>query len=164
MASFWCSKIDNANLSISLSPGLVTFVSDDNYILIDGQLYFDMSASSISCQVNDKVLYLCYKDNNDSVIVVRLLENQGIFWGDTMDTEENQFQVIEHVIIGEVDFRQERLVFMKDSDLKFDLDDVEAEFIPMKGDWLELRCSMQWRDDKPAVISAAQVSLVQLLF
>ncbi|KAI8438711.1 hypothetical protein MSG28_011124 [Choristoneura fumiferana] len=118
---------------------------------------FQRTAYSISCQVNDKVLYLCYKDDNDSIIVVRVLENQGIFWGDSMDTEENQFQVIEHVIIGEVDFRQERLVYMKDSDLKFDLDDVEAGFIPMKGDWLELRCSIQWRDDKPADISAAQV-------
>lgn len=132
-------------------------MSDDNYILIDGMLYYDLSSNSINVQVNDKVLYLAYTDANEKIVVSRILENQGISWGNDETFEENSFEVINHIIIGEVESRQGRLVFMKDNDLKFSLDDIEATFVPIKGDWLELNCKVQRDESKPYDISAAQV-------
>lgn len=144
--------------------GIVTYMSDNNYILIDGMLFYELSSSSINVQVNDKVLYLAYTDANEKVIVVRLLENQGICWGEEETPEENSFQVINHVIIGEVDYRHERFVYIKDNDLKFSLDEVEATFVPIKGDWLELKCKVQWDENKPYDISSAQVGILIMVF
>lgn len=126
-------------------------------MLIDGMLYFDLSACSVKLNINDKIVYLGYKDANESMIVVRILENQGLSWADDQEVEEDSFKVIEHIIVGEVDYRQDRFVYIKDSDLKFSLDDVEGALIPIKGDWLELKCNVQLDDDKPSNISAAQV-------
>ncbi|XP_061709089.1 probable RNA helicase armi [Cydia pomonella] len=145
------------NVACFQRTGLITYTGDNNYVLIDGSLYFDITLSPLTFSVNDKILYLGYQDDNETIKVVRVLENYGPFWGDSMDMEEDKFKVIEHVIIGEVGYREERLVFLKDNDLKFSLDEVEATFIPMKGDWLELICTVQYQDDKPADISAAQV-------
>lgn len=136
--------------------GLITYACEE-YVLIDGMHYFDMSACSIKVLLNDKVLYLCYKDTSDSIVVVRILENQGIYWGDEEIVEENAFSVIEHTVVGEVESRQDRFVFMKGSDMKFSLDDVEGTFVPIKGDWLELKCSVQFDENKPSDISAVQV-------
>lgn len=136
--------------------GLVTF-QEDNYILIDGILYFDITTSPFKYNVNDQVLYLGYKDSNDSIIVVRILENKGLFWGTEEDAEENNFQATEHVLVGEVDFRVDRSIYIKESDLKFNLDDVVGTFIPVKGDWLELKCKVQLDENNPFDISLKQV-------
>ncbi|KAJ0182407.1 hypothetical protein K1T71_001776 [Dendrolimus kikuchii] len=142
--------------------GVVTYI-DTNHILIDGRLYFDLSMCSLSLNLNDKVTYLYYKDKNDSVIIVRILTNHGTIWCDENyeeNTDESKFKVLEHVIIGEVEYREKRFVFMKDTDLKFSLDDVEGTFIPTKGDWLELKCKVQWDENKPTDISPIQVLTV----
>ncbi|CAK1602239.1 unnamed protein product, partial [Parnassius mnemosyne] len=136
--------------------GVITF-KDDNYVLIDGMLYFDTTVCSHNLHINDQVLYLGYKDLNESIIVVRILENKGLFWGENGDSEENKFRVIEHILIGEVDNREDRYVFIKESDLKFNLDNVEGTFVPVKGDWLELKCTVQLDEDKQSDISMQQV-------
>ncbi|CAG9796479.1 unnamed protein product [Diatraea saccharalis] len=137
--------------------GTITFISDSHYVLIDGMLYFDISACSVNININDKVLYLAYCDSNERIVVVRILENQGISWGDEEHVEQDNFDVIQHIIIGEVVQRQERFVYIKDSDLKFSLDDVYSTFVPIEGDWLELNCKVQWDENKPSDISSAQV-------
>ncbi|XP_045779175.1 probable RNA helicase armi [Maniola jurtina] len=136
--------------------GLITYCGE-NYILIDGMIFHDMTGSTVEVNVNDKVLYLCYKDSNDSVVVVRILENQGLFWGDEAQSEEKSFSVIEHILVGQVDHRQDRSVFITEGDLKFNLDEVEGTFVPIQGDWLEMKCSVQQDEDKPADMSANQV-------
>lgn len=126
----------------------------ENYILIDGMILFDTSSCSLNLEVMDKVLYLCYKNENDAITIVRILENQGIFWGDEEEAvSESSHNVIEHVFVGEVDDRDERAVFIKNSNLKFDLDQVTGTFIPIPGDWLELLCKVKFDDDKPTDIN-----------
>ncbi|PZC78433.1 hypothetical protein B5X24_HaOG202177 [Helicoverpa armigera] len=139
--------------------GLITYISDEgNYVLIDGMLYFDITACSVNLNLNDKVLYLCYKKSKDSLVVVRILENQGEHWGDfDLEVDENGYRVIEHVIIGEVQTRQDRYVIIKESDLKFSLDDVIATFVPIQGDLLELMCKVQYDEDNPMDISSNMV-------
>lgn len=122
-------------------------------------LYCSTTSCSIRLNINDKVVYLCYKDSNDSITVVRILTNNGEHWGDfEPDVEESGYKAIEHVIIGEVDFRDKRMVIMKDSDLKFSLDNVAATFIPVKGDFLQLKCIVQFDEDQPMDMSSNRVS------
>lgn len=123
-------------------------------MLIDGEYYFDLSGCPLQVYPKDRVSYMCYKEE-DTFKVVRLLENHGPAWGDIVETQEDKYQIIEHTIIGEVENRQNRLVYMKD--LTFNLDDVEAAFVPVKGDWLELKCSVQFDESKPSDISTKQV-------
>lgn len=118
-----------------------------------------MTGCSVNVNVNDKVLYLGYKDTIESkIVVVRILQNQGLFWGDENESEEKSYSVVEHVIVGQVDYRVERSVFITEGDLKFNLDDVEGTFVPIKGDWLEMKCTVQQDETKLADMSAKQVS------
>ncbi|XP_050666667.1 probable RNA helicase armi [Leptidea sinapis] len=136
--------------------GVVSFC-EENYVLIDGTLYFDITSCSINLNVNDKILYLCYENTNGSVKVVRILENQGICWDGEDLSDEQCFNVIEHIIIGQVEYRQDRNVFISDSDLKFSLDDVKGVFIPIQGDWLEMKCTIQQKTDELTDVSTKQV-------
>ncbi|XP_049875314.1 probable RNA helicase armi [Pectinophora gossypiella] len=136
--------------------GVIDYMGE-NYALIDGFLYVDLMTCSIPVSLNDKVLYLSYNDANGSVKVVRLLQNLGVSWGSEDQMNEDKFKIIEHVIIGEVDCRQERFVCIKDSDLKFSLDNVKGTFVPIKGDWLEMKCTVQYDENKPSDISTSQV-------
>ncbi|KAJ8736291.1 hypothetical protein PYW08_006947 [Mythimna loreyi] len=131
--------------------GVITYISDEgNYVLIDGMFYCDITACSIKLQLNDKVEYLCYKDSKGSLVVVRILQNQGEHWGDfEVDVQESSYNVIEHVIIGEVEYREGRMVIIKESDLKFNLDNVVATFVPIQGDLLELLCKVKYDEDNP---------------
>lgn len=122
-------------------------------------LYFDTSNSSCYCNVNDQVLYLAHKDGNDSIVVVRILENRGSFWGEEGDLEEISFQVTEHILVAEVARRENRNVYLKESDVKFNLDDVKGTFVPINGDWLELTCSIQMDESKPFDITMKQVCI-----
>lgn len=130
----------------------------ENYVLIDGMLYYDTSSCSLRLNINDIVTYLGYKDSNDSIIVVRILENQGMYWGDETDlNEECSFDVIEHILVGQVSLRQDRFVYISESDLKFSLDEVEGTFVPIEGDWLEMKCIIQQDNDKLSNITSNQV-------
>lgn len=119
-------------------------------------LYF-ATQNSLSYNVNDKVLYLGYKDSNDSINVVRILENQGLFWGDEDKEDVENFNTIEHILIGQVDYREERMVYIVDSDLKFNLDNVAGTFVPIKGDWLDMKCTVQKNEKRPVDINTKQV-------
>ncbi|XP_050346309.1 probable RNA helicase armi [Nymphalis io] len=136
--------------------GLITYC-ENNIVLIDGTVYYDISNCSLKLNVNDKVLYLGYKDSNDSVFIVRILGNLGLAWGDAEEAEENKFRVVEHVLIGQVARRQDRFIYISESDLKFNLDDVEGTFVPIEGDWLEIICSVQEDSIRPFNISTDQV-------
>lgn len=139
--------------------GVVTYV-DSDHILIDGILYFEQSTCSLSLNINEKVSYLGYKDENGSIIIARILKSNGFIWDDECydeNAEENKYKVFDHIIVGEVDYREKRNVYIKETDLKFSLDDVEGTFVPIKGDWLELKCKVQWDENKPSDISAEQV-------
>nr|XP_026497854.1 probable RNA helicase armi [Vanessa tameamea] len=136
--------------------GLITYC-ENNIVLIDGTIYYDTSDCTLKFNINDKVQYLGYKDSNDSIVIVRILANLGLSWGDVEEAEENKFKVVEHVLIGHVARRQDRFIYISESDLKFNLDDVEGTFIPIEGDWLEIMCAVQEDSIRPFNISIEQV-------
>ncbi|XP_041975066.1 probable RNA helicase armi [Aricia agestis] len=136
--------------------GIITDQGDD-YVLINGDIYYDTSNCSLKLNVDDNIIYLGYKDPNERTVVVRIIENKGYHWGDDFQEEEQKFDVIEHILVGQVKFRQERFVFINESDLKFNLDDVEGTFVPIQGDWIEIKSIVQKNNNKPSDISANQV-------
>ncbi|CAK1540160.1 unnamed protein product [Leptosia nina] len=127
--------------------GVITLCGED-YILIDGVTYYDTTSCLHNLNINDKILYLAYTDNNDKLRVVRILENQGQCWGDEEWLDEKSFNVVHHLFVGQVEYRKERYVHIKGGDLKFSLDDVEGSFIPIEGDWLEMKCTVQQNHEK----------------
>lgn len=139
--------------------GVITCLEYPN-IVIDGQLCFDITSCTLSLNLNDKVTYLGYKNEIDRTIITRILENHGMVWEtwDDEKVEESSFKIIDHVIVAEVDYRKERFVYLKGNDLKFSLDDVEGTMVPIAGDWLELKCSVQLDEDKPYNITGSQVT------
>lgn len=139
--------------------GIITFIDFPN-ILIDGNLYFDISSCQLSLNLNDKVTYLGFKNETDNIVITRIIQNHGIVWESWADdnVEEASFKIIDHVIVAEVESREKRLVYLKENDLKFSLDDVEGTMVPIAGDWLELNCSVQLDDDKPYNITGSQVN------
>lgn len=141
--------------------GVITYISkDEHYILIDGMFFYDTTACSLNLQLNDKIVYLCYKDSKDSLVIVRILQNQGEHWGDfEVDVQETSYGVVEHVFIGEVEFRDDRWVIIKESDLKFSLDNVVGTFVPIQGDLLELICKVKYDEDNPMDITHNNVSI-----
>lgn len=137
--------------------GVITYIEENN-ILIDGMIFFDITDCSLNLHLSDKVSYLCYKDENESIVIVRILENYGIFWGDGEEAiDEDSYDIIDHVFVGEVEFRQDRTVFIKDSNVNFSLDKVTATFIPIQGDWLEILCKVKFDNEKPMDITFDQV-------
>uniref|UniRef100_A0A2H1X2J2 RNA helicase n=1 Tax=Spodoptera frugiperda TaxID=7108 RepID=A0A2H1X2J2_SPOFR len=139
--------------------GVVSYIDEHgSYVLIDGMFYFNMEGCSIHVAQNDKVVYLCYKEADESIVVVRILQNLGEHWGDfEVDVDERGFPVREHVIVGEVEYRQDRMVIIKESDLSFSLDKVVATFVPVQGDLLELMCKVKYDEDNPTDVSSNQV-------
>lgn len=138
--------------------GVITHMDYPN-IMIDNQLFFNICSCTLSLNLNDKVTYLGYKNEIDQTIITRILENHGMVWETWEDekVEESNFNIIDHIIVAEVDYRKERFVYLKDNDLKFSLDDVEGPIVPIPGDWLELKCSVQLDEDKPYNITGSQV-------
>lgn len=80
-----------------------------------------------------------------------------MFWGDEDNLDEEHFNVIDHILIGQVARRQDRFVYISESDIKFNLDDVEGTFVPIEGDWLEIKCTVQEDCNNSTIISATQV-------
>lgn len=107
--------------------------------------------------VNDQVMFLAYKDQQeDNIKVVRILQHNGPAWGD-VDADVKHFDIIDHSIVVQVIDRVGRDVILKDTDLKFNLNEVEITFIPVKGDWLELACSVQWDDENGTGVTPEKV-------
>ncbi|XP_045527649.1 probable RNA helicase armi [Pieris brassicae] len=136
--------------------GFVTHCGD-SYILIDGSIYYDTSSCSFNLNVHDKIIYLGYTNSNEELVIVRILQNEGIAWENDDDSEEQRFNVINHIIVGIVDCREDRFVYIQGGDLKFNLDSVQGSFIPIAGDWLEMLCSIQKNDEKLTDINMTQV-------
>lgn len=141
--------------------GIVTYIGE-NYILIDGMLYLELNDSFSSIKLNDTIRYIGYKNDNDMIKVVRIVQNLGPMWDETIENEIH-YDVIEHVIVCEVISRDKRIVSFKDTDLKLDLDQVQSNFIPVTGDWVELVCNMQWSDDIPTDIPADRVNEIMYI-
>lgn len=151
-------KMQRILIFILFCTGVITHCGD-NYILIDGSIYFDTTNYNYVFNENDKVLYLGYKNSDEKLNVVRILQNQGMCWENEENFEEQKFDVIHHIIVGQVEYRQDRFVYIQGGELKFNLDNVKGSYIPIEGDWLELQCTVQRINETVTDINMTQVNL-----
>lgn len=139
--------------------GIITFVGE-NYVLIDGNLFYELDPYKIfEFSINDKITYVAYKDKDQAIKVLRILQNIGNTWGDPDDTVRH-YSIINHVVVGEVGMREDRFVYIKDTNLKYSLDEVETNIAPMPGDWLEINCTVQWDANTVKEVTANQVIFI----
>lgn len=88
-------------------------------------------------------MYLGYYKEDNQIHVVKILHNEGNFWGDEdAANEEIAFEQSEHTLIGQVARREGRVVYMSHGDVKFNLDNVDGPMVPIEGDVLEIRCKV----------------------
>lgn len=138
----------------SEKSGIVTLL-EENYGLIDGHIYFDRSLYPYTLKRNDRLQFLTYRPTDAAPLkVVKIINCSDASWEDDIQLEDTfnhnhdkHYDVIDKVIVGQVTNRRGRTVILKENDLSFNLDDVDINFIPIDGDWLQLTCKVQWNSD-----------------
>ncbi|KAI4497922.1 hypothetical protein M0802_007038 [Mischocyttarus mexicanus] len=122
--------------------GTVTFVGDD-YILINNNSMCDyINALAGSLKVGDIVYYLAYKKNkDDEEKICKIISVKEECWDDNVIIPQEKTlkkDIFRKNIIGKVNKREGRIVFISPGEIRFDLNKINSEFIPIIGDWIIL--------------------------
>lgn len=125
------TKNDIPDNLVSTKVGKITDIINDSYI-IDGTYVFSRN-SILDLTIGSTVSYnLFNSDNTFKVVNLSPINNE---W----DSIENSDSIWNgRMIICQVEKRVERKLFLSETDIAINLDDVPLEFLPMVGDWLEL--------------------------
>lgn len=141
------SSGNDGTLDYKQKAGKITYICPD-YGLIDKIYYFEPQQipESVSLKVNDMVYYLsCKLGENQSEKVLRIVSLCDSSWDENKKCDETSnipdvipsinldCQMINRVINGQVVERREREVFVKPSNIWVNLDQVEANYIPIEG-------------------------------
>ncbi|XP_077294325.1 putative RNA helicase armitage [Arctopsyche grandis] len=128
--------------------GKITRLTDSSGI-IDGRLKFSLENSNhLQLKVNDVVNYLIFQLNEDEPPKVsRILSVLETFWDSSENgnkeflphgSEQEYFDIVDRVLVGKVIKREGRNVTIEPNNVKFNLDHVVSNFLPMVGDWVEI--------------------------
>ncbi|KAI4471093.1 dna2/nam7 helicase family [Holotrichia oblita] len=111
--------------------GTVTSIRD-NGILIDNKYLY--RESNLGIAVGTKVSYVCYTTNNETKITnFNIIDNE---WNCANSNEQRNWCY--RTVIGKVIKRDKRNVYIDPDDIVVNLNNVNSEFIPIVGDWVEL--------------------------
>lgn len=150
------------------TAGIVTFVNDE-YILIDNRYMYEITNILIDIpKVGDTVHYLAYKkDKDNDQKICKIIYLQEGSWDNTDAVPQSNIvkvNVLTRSIIGKVFRREGRKVFIDPNDICIDLDKISSEFIPIVGDWLQLKTLVEVNEDKTDLIGeVVEVSRIQPL-
>ncbi|PSN43923.1 hypothetical protein C0J52_03667 [Blattella germanica] len=149
------------NASCQERMGTVTALHT-NHGLIDEKFYFDLrDAPAENLRVGARVYYLAFRERENCDWRVRKIHSiiEEIWESDIGDLQEKDnldhfenFKIenkgaIERKIVGKVIDRDGREVFVHPGNIRFNLDEVSAEFTPIQGDWLELTALVEINKD-----------------
>ncbi|XP_069701618.1 probable RNA helicase armi [Periplaneta americana] len=121
-----------------------------NYGLIDETLYFDLRDAVPELRVGDRVAFLVYRRGQNEDWRVRKIfcvqdENWDKYYSDKeyIEPSESVSEVqcknsMKRRIIGKVTQRRGREVIVTPGNIRCNLDDVVADFVPIIGDWIAL--------------------------
>lgn len=130
-------KNENINIAyegnaLLTNTGAITKIFD-NHVIINDLYICDKNQILFKCDVGTKVSYdILVSDGKQKVVRVVTIDHD---W----DISENKHQLWnDRIIIGKVEQRTERKLFLSPGDLEIDLDTASLEFLPIVGDWLEL--------------------------
>ncbi|XP_049807709.1 probable RNA helicase armi isoform X2 [Schistocerca nitens] len=115
--------------------GVVTHVHSD-YALIDDEVYCDLNDPAYrNIKVGNKLEYLAFRLRpSDEWRVKKIYSIQEENWENSEPLIEKR-ETLSRSIVGQVMSRDGRNVIISDK-LKFSLDDVSCDFIPVEGDWI----------------------------
>lgn len=130
--------------------GVITLVST-NYVLIDDCYTYENDLTH-NLKVGDKVYYMLYlRDSNGEPKVKKIIS----VINETSWDNENQLiktnvihnPMISRNVIAKVTKREGRYAIVEPNNIRIDLSKVEANFIPLVGDWLTLESLVQLDDN-----------------
>lgn len=124
-------NVDVLEYSCYHRTGIVTSVCD-NGILIDNKFLY--SENSLGIAVGTTVSYVCYTDNNETKISnLSIVDNE---WNCVVSNEQRNWCY--RTVLGKVVKRDKRNVYIDTDNIVVNLNNVNSEFIPIVGDWVEL--------------------------
>lgn len=124
-------NVDVLEYSCYHRTGIVTSVCD-NGILIDNKFLY--SENSLGIAVGTTVSYVCYTDNNETKISnLSIVDNE---WNCVDSNEQRNWCY--RTVLGKVVKRDKRNVYIDTDNIVVNLNNVNSEFIPIVGDWIEL--------------------------
>ncbi|KRT81245.1 hypothetical protein AMK59_4958, partial [Oryctes borbonicus] len=111
--------------------GIITSICDDG-ITIDN--IYSYKEKHVNLAVGTKVSYICYTKGRDIKITnVSIVDNE---WN--CEDSDKKFNWCYRTIVGKVIKRERRNIFIDPGDIIVNLNEVNSEFVPIVGDWLEL--------------------------
>lgn len=135
---------------IYYKTGVITLVTMDSVLIDD--CYTCEEDLTHNLKVGDKVYYMLYlRDSNDEPKVKRIIS----VINETSWDDENQLiksnvihtPMISRNVIAKVTKREGRYAIVEPDNIRIDLSKVEADFIPLVGDWLTLESLVQLDDN-----------------
>lgn len=135
--------LDRFWLSIILFLGKITVLNADSG-LIDDKIHFTTeNLTHLQLRVNSIVLYYAFKSTDNGILSGKILQLISHWNVDEEINTENLpaaeiFDIIERVTITKVIGRKGRDVTVEVDNIKFSLDKVKSDFIPVVGDYVLL--------------------------
>lgn len=138
----------------------------EDYGVLDNKIRFPLQLSNnFAIKLNDVICYLAIKEETSTkfVKILSVLDSWDPSANDidtTLETRfEENFNIVNRVILGKVKGRDGRFVLVDANNLKINLDEVKSNFIPVPGDWVEVYCRVQQNSDVSFGNDIGEVSL-----
>jgi hypothetical protein len=153
--------------------GIISLVNN-YYVLVENKYICETKdIIPIDLKEGDKVYYIAYKvSKNEELKIHKIIDKINISWDTDNQTEcykkdqisknkikenlnlnvpssdlvLNKRQLNERVILGKVNKRKGRNIFLEDN-ICINLNNVHSTFIPMIGDWIQLECIVEVNED-----------------
>ncbi|XP_076298208.1 putative RNA helicase armitage isoform X2 [Lasioglossum baleicum] len=127
--------------------GKITFVATD-YVMVDNFYVCDRGTISAinNLEVGDKVYYSTSKEGSENQCKIKIICVIDESWDDSAaesQTELTETRTLSACKIGKVIECKKRQLIVDPHDIRVNLNDVQSEFIPVIGDWLQIEADVE---------------------
>ncbi|XP_076658153.1 putative RNA helicase armitage isoform X2 [Halictus rubicundus] len=132
----------------SYKTGKITFIATD-YVMVDNFYVCDRESISTvnNLEVGDKVYYSTLKQGSENEYKIKkIIYVVDDSWDDAVaesQTELTETQTLSKCKIGKVVECKNRQLIVEPNEIRVNLNDVQSEFIPVIGDWLQIEADVE---------------------
>lgn len=149
--------ITEKNKNTYIIDGLYTYISESEEFTVGmtvsyQKLVEDGKYKTIICEV--KMLTIMFLDK----IVIYNVNEVDNDWEIHIDKD---FLVTNRIMISKVEQRNGRNIFLNKDNLKFNLDNVSSEFVPIVGDWIEMEVKCEV-DENTVDLSGKVIDIIKI--
>ncbi|XP_033328598.2 putative RNA helicase armitage isoform X1 [Megalopta genalis] len=136
----------------SYKTGKVTFVSTD-YVMVDNLYIYDVTEDCTvnNLKIGDKVYYLSLKeDQENDYKIKKIIYVVDESWDDMVaesQVEFNETDIFSKCMVGKVVECQNRQLIIEPNRISVNLNNVQSEFVPVIGDWLQIEADVKTSSD-----------------